>query len=264
MCPEKIVWANSVPMKSVPSFGLSGDLIYEPMWTSDNFVPYTQTVMTVDPSGRGDDETAVCVASLCNGYIYIHELIGYPGGYEKSILNKITKLAIEYGVKQIRVESNFGDAMYCQLLIPVVKSMSNSIGVVDFRVSGQKETRMLSTLEPVMAQHRLVFNRKAICQEETQKQITRLFDKRGALRHDDRVDCLSSAVGFWESSLSLDVEQIIQKRQLKEKDEVMKQWLNDDRRMGLFSERLGNILIGNKPKRPVSKWTQNRYWKNGG
>jgi predicted phage terminase large subunit-like protein len=260
MCPEKIVWSNSHPMKGVPSFGLSGDLIYEPMWISDKFIPYTQTVMTVDPSGRGEDETAVCVASLCNGYIFIHELIGYAGGYEKGVLNKIARLAVEYNVKQIRVESNFGDAMYCQLLIPVVKSFSSGIGVVDFRVTGQKETRMLATLEPVMAQHRLVFNRKSICQEDTQKQLTRLFDKRGALAHDDRVDCLSSAVAFWESSLSLDVEQIIHKRQVKERDDVMKDWLNDDRRMGLFNERLGSILTNRKPQRPVSKWTKDRFW----
>ena len=254
MCPEKIVWANSKPLKGVPSFGLSGDLIYEPMWVSDRFVPYTQTIMTVDPSGRGDDETAVCVASLCNGYIYIHELIGYPGGYEKPILRKITKMAIEYGVKLIRVESNFGDAMYAQLLIPVAKSMSDGIGVEDFKVTGRKETRILSALEPVMAQHRMVFDRRAICQEETQKQLTRLFDKRGALQHDDRVDCLASAVSFWEDSLSLDVEKIIMKRQKKEADSTVKTWLNDDRRMGLFNERLGNILTNRKPEQPVSKW----------
>jgi len=260
MCPEKIVWANSKPLKGVPSFGLSGDLIYEPMWVSDRFVPYTQTIMTVDPSGRGDDETAVCVASLCNGYIYIHELIGYPGGYEKPILRKITKMAIEYGVKLIRVESNFGDAMYAQLLIPVAKSMSDGIGVEDFKVTGRKETRILSALEPVMAQHRMVFDRRAICQEETQKQLTRLFDKRGALQHDDRVDCLASAVSFWEDSLSLDVEKIIMKRQKKEADSTVKTWLNDDRRMGLFNERLGNILTNRKPEQPVSKWTRNRMW----
>jgi predicted phage terminase large subunit-like protein len=260
MCPEKLVWANSKPLKGVPSFGLSGDLVYEPMWMSERFVPYTQTVVTVDPSGRGDDETAVCVASLCNGYVYIHELIGYPGGYERPILQKITKLAMEYSAKMIRVESNFGDAMYAQLLIPVVKSMCDGIGVTDFKVTGRKETRILSALEPVMAQHRLVFDRRAICQEETQKQLTRLFDKRGALAHDDRVDCLASAVSFWEDSLALDVENIIRKRQSKERNKVVDDWQNDDRRMGLFSERLCDIMVNRKPIQPVSKWTNNRFW----
>jgi predicted phage terminase large subunit-like protein len=261
MCPEKIVWANSTPMKGVPCFGLSGDLIYEPMWVSDKFNAYTQTIMTVDPSGRGSDETAVCVASLCNGYIYIHELIGYPGGYEPGVLKKIARLAVEYNVKLIRVEANFGDAMFCQLLIPIVKKYSDKIGVEDFKVTGRKEARILSSLEPVMAQHRLVFNKKAICQEETQKQLTRLHDKRGALKHDDRIDALSAVVAFWENSMALDVDRLIARRESKERYETTKSWLDDDRRLGLFNERLANIITNTKPRKPVSKWTKPRFWK---
>jgi predicted phage terminase large subunit-like protein len=260
MCPEKLVWASSNPMKGMPSFGLSGDFIYEPMWISDKFVGYTQTIMTVDPSGRGDDETAVCVASLCNGYIYIHELIGYPGGYEQGVLKKIARLAVEYGVKLIRVESNFGDAMYCQLLIPIVKQYSSGIGVEDFKVTGRKESRIISALEPVMSHHRLVFNKKAISQEATQKQLTRIFDKRGALRHDDRVDALASAVSFWESSLSLDVDNIIAKKEAKSRDDVIKTWMNDDRRLGLFSERLQGAMMQKKPRIQQNKWAGNRLW----
>ena len=198
MCPEKIIWANSKPLKGIPAFGLSGDLVYEPMWVSDTFVPYTQRVMYVDPSGRGDDETAVCICSFSNGYVYINELVGFPGGYDKGTLKKISKLAYENGVKLIKVESNFGDAMYCQLLAPIATDVCGAIAIEEFRAMGRKESRCIAALEPVMAQHRLVFDKRAICQEETQKQITRIFDKRGALPHDDRVDCLAAAVAHWE------------------------------------------------------------------
>jgi len=262
ICPEKIVWGNSNPMKRIPSFGLTGDIIYEPMWISDKFVPYTQTIMTVDPSGRGSDETAVCVASLCNGFVYIHDLIGYPGGYEEPILKKIVRLAIQYNVKLIRVESNFGDAMYCQLLIPVLKKMSSNIGIEDFKVTGRKETRMLAALEPAITQHRIVFDKRAISHEETQKQITRLFDKKGALNKDDRVDALASAISYWEDSLSISVDKIISKRVAKEGEDVIKSWINDDRRMGLFSERLQNAVTGQKPRQRNCKWTEPRFWKN--
>ena len=34
--------------------------------------------------------------SLSNGYVYIHELIGYPGGYEKGILKKKLKNAVSH------------------------------------------------------------------------------------------------------------------------------------------------------------------------
>jgi predicted phage terminase large subunit-like protein len=258
MCPEKIVWGNSTPMKRVPSFGLSGDMVYDPMWTSDVFVEYTQTIMTVDPSGRGSDETSICIASLCNGYVYIHYLRGFPGGYEKGILRKISKLAVDYNVKLIRVESNFGDAMFCQLLIPVLKEISNKIGVEDFKVTGQKEVRMLAALEPVMSQHRLVFDRKMICDEQNQKQLTRLHEARGALAHDDRVDALASAISFWEDSLSKNVEKVIEKRQRKEREDVVKSWLNDDRRMGLFSERLQSTMTEVPKNRNINKWIKRR------
>ena len=262
ICPEKIVWGNSNPMKRMPSFGLTGDVIYEPMWISDKFVPYNQTIMTVDPSGRGSDETAVCVASLCNGFVYIHDLIGYPGGYEEPILKKIVRLAIQYDVKLIRVESNFGDAMYCQLLIPILKKMSSNIGIEDFNVKGRKETRILAALEPAITQHRIVFDKRAIIQEETQKQITRIFDKKGALNKDDRVDVLASAISYWEDSLSISVDKIISKRVAKEGEEVVKSWINDDRRLGLFSERLQNTITGQKPRQRNCKWTKPRFWKN--
>ena len=92
-------------------------------------------------------------------------------------------------------------------------------------------------------------------------QLTRLFDHRGALVHDDRVDCLASAIAFWENSLALDVDQIILRRQKQETDKISKDWLNDDRRMGLFSERLGSIMTNKQPdNNPINKWAGNRYW----
>jgi len=260
MCPEKIIWANSKPMRGVPSFGLTGDVIFEPMWIADKFIPYTQRVMYIDPSGRGEDETAVCIASFANGYIYIHELVGYIGGYEKNILKKISRLAYEYSVKLVRVESNFGDAMFCQLLAPIMTEICGSIAIEDFRASGRKEPRIISSLEPVMSQHRLVFDKKAICQEETQKQITRIFDKRGALPHDDRIDCLAATVSYWEGLLALDVDVIIDKNREIARKNVIDTWLDDDRRMGMWSEKLSGAVIFHKDCKPADK--NNNKWAN--
>ena len=263
LCPEKIIWANSKPMKGVPSFGLTGDLVYEPMWISDKFVPYTQRVMYVDPSGRGSDETAVCIASFSNGYIYIHELVGYLGGYEKNILKKIARLAYEYKVKLVRVESNFGDAMFCQLLAPIMTDICGSIAIEDYRVSGRKEARVIARMEPVMSQHRLVFDKRAICQEETQKQITRIYDRRGALPHDDRIDCLAAAVGHWEDLLRTDVDVIIENNRKAADKQLVDTWLNDKRRMGLWSDRLSGALLKRVGQfKPIDK--NKAGWRVGG
>ena len=262
ICPEKIVWAKSQPMKGVPLFGLSGDLIYNPMWISDEYTPYKGRVMYIDPSGRGEDETAVCIASFANGYVFIHELIGYPGGYEQGVLKKIARLAREYSVNHIKVESNFGDAMYCQLLAPVVYDMCGKVLIEDYRVSGRKEARMIEALEPVMSTHRLVFDRRAISQEQTQKQITRLFDKRGALPHDDRVDVLSAAVSHWEDLLSTDVDEVIARNRDAERQELVKTWLNDDRRMGLWSHMTSGACLDISDRKPPDphrpKWGTKR------
>ena len=266
VCPEKLIWSKSQPMKGVPTFGLSGDLIYEPMWVSDTYVPYMQRVMYVDPSGRGEDETAVCVGSFANGYIFIHELIGYPGGYEKPILKKIAKLAYEYGVNHICVESNFGDAMYCQLLAPVVTEVCGRVAIEDYRVTGRKEARIIEYLEPVMSSHRLVFDRKAISQEETQKQITRIFDKKGALPKDDRVDVLAATVHHWEGMLSKDVDVIIEKNKQAERSAIVNTWLNDDRRMGLWRNQVSRATLNegmprNRRQNVNNKWRSTpRYW----
>lgn len=261
ICPDKIVWANSTKMKGIPSFGLSGDVVYEPMWVSGTFIEYSQRILTVDPSGRGEDETAVCVASFCNGYVYIHEMIGYPGGYEKNILTKIAKLARDYQVQVIKVESNFGDGMYSQLLLPIVHQVCGPVAVEEYRVSGRKEARIIDALEPVMAQHRLVMDRRVICQEENQKQITRIFDKRGALPKDDRIDCLSAAVSHWEDFLSVDVDKVIERNKEKEYQDLIKTWEHDDRRAGLFLNGTSGAvrLVRPEPKKPYdqnrSKWT---------
>ena len=262
VCPEKIVWAKSQPMKGIPLFGLSGDLIYNPMWISEEFTSYKGRVMYIDPAGRGEDETAICIASFANGYVFIHELIGYPGGYEQGVLKKIARMAREYDVNHIRVESNFGDAMYCQLLAPVVYDICGKVLIEDYRVSGRKEARMIEALEPVMSSHRLVFDRRAISQEQTQKQITRLFDKRGALPHDDRVDVLSAAVSHWEDLLATDVDQVIASNKEQERQDIVKTWMSDDRRMGLWANKVSGACVDISQREPPDpnkpKWGPNK------
>ena len=192
--PEKITWEKRTPKKQIESFGISGDLLYEPQWISPNFIPYMQTAMFIDPSGRGSDETAICIASFVNGYVIVHELLGLQGGYEEALLKKIAKLAYQYDINLIRVEANFGDAMYCNLLRPVVSEICGQVAIEDFKVTGNKEQRIIRVLEPIMAVHKLIFNTKAIKNQENQKQITRITERRGSLKHDDRVDILASAV----------------------------------------------------------------------
>ena len=58
VAPEKLVWARDPKLEwdsSVPNVGLSGDRFYRPMETIGSYIPYTGSVMSIDPSGRGKD-----------------------------------------------------------------------------------------------------------------------------------------------------------------------------------------------------------------
>jgi len=250
--PEKVVWGKAYPSKEIASFGITGDLIYNPQWVSDKYTEYVNTVMFVDPSGRGTDETAICIASFVNGYVVIHELLGIEGGYDNLALKKIAQLAYKYSLTEIQVESNFGDAMYANLLRPVVSEMCGQVAIEDFRVKGAKEERIIRTLEPIMSQHRLVFDKKAIKDETNQRQITRITEKRGSLKHDDRVDILASAVHHWESALAISPDQQIIKNQQKETKETIKDWLSNKRVLGLLGDKVsGAVLVNDQPlKKP--------------
>ena len=242
--PDKVIWCSD-PAKGIPSFGLNGDLISQPMWVSDSYTPYKHTVMHIDPSGRGADETAVCVASFGNGYVWVHEILGFEGGYEDAVLQKIVKLALEYPhLNLIRYEENYGDGMFGSLMKPHIGRLAGSqIGLEGYRVTGMKESRIINTLEPVMAQHRLVVAKKAIRQEETQRQITRLYETRGALKHDDRVDVLAATVQYFEDTLGIDVDDVIAKNEHERQMKIVQEWEDDKRRaLSLIGERASGAV----------------------
>lgn len=240
--PDKVVWSSN-SLRGLPSFGLNGDLLTDPMWISPDYTPYRHTVMHIDPSGRGADETAICVASFGNGYVWIHELTGFEGGYEDALLSKIVKIALEYPcLNLIRYEENYGDGMFGSLLKPHIARLAGTqIGLEGYRVSGMKEARIIKTLEPVMSQHRLCISKKAIRQEKNQRQISRLYERRGALKHDDRVDVLAASVEYFEDTLGIDVDEAIAKNEYENRMAEIAEWENDKRRAEFL---LGDRISG--------------------
>ena len=63
--PDSIVWCSdpSNVIKDLPIVGLPGDYYYSPMSIQGNWNPYTETICSIDPSGRGTDEN-YCSLSL--------------------------------------------------------------------------------------------------------------------------------------------------------------------------------------------------------
>jgi len=238
VAPERLIWGSSsdLVVRDVPCVGFNGDKYHRPARVQGDYIPYTGSVLAVDPSGRGSDETAIAVAKMCNGVVYIPEAGGIAGGYSDSALKAIAETAKRHKVNYVIVESNFGDGMFTQLLTPVLRAIY-PVTVEEVRHSKQKEKRIIDTLEPVMNQHRLVVSPSVIRADwestrdlPTEKalgyqlfyQMTRVTKDRGSLRHDDRLDALSMAVGYWTEAMAQDVEArmegLKQERLLKEMD----------------------------------------------
>lgn len=226
--PEKIVWGRNPQheLKDLPNLGLAGDKLYGPQDTVGSWIDYTGSIMAIDPSGRGQDETAYCVVKMLNGQLFVTDAGGVKGGYNKETLETLSVIAKRNKVNEIIVESNFGDGMFTELLKPVLHKIYN-VTINEVRHSKQKELRIIDTLEPVLNQHRLIIDPKVIekdwqsvqnySQEKAPKytmayQMTRITKDRGALAHDDRLDALSMAVAYWVEQMAADVDKAMNDR----------------------------------------------------
>ena len=246
MAPEKLVWARDPKLEwdsSVPNVGLSGDRFYRPLETIGDYIPYTGSVMSIDPSGRGRDETAFSIVKMLNGYLFVTDGGGLQGGYDDKTMKALAMKAKQHKVNAIVVESNFGDGMFVELFKPILTKV-HPCTIEEVRHNIQKERRIIDTLEPVMNQHRLVVDPKVIQDdyESAQRypndsqlkyqliyQLSRLTRQRGAITHADRLDALSMAVAYWTEQMAQDVD----KRIVDRKEDLLKEEL--DRFLGNFN-----------------------------
>jgi hypothetical protein len=252
--PERVIWSSAKTDADITSFGTRGDYICKPQFISDHFVKYQDRCLFVDPSGEGEDETALVVASFVNGYVIIHDITGMQSGYDDSVMKKICDLCRKYNVRKIRVEDNYGGGMFRRIMTPIVSRQIGSCDIDGFPVRGQKEDRICNALEPTMNLHRLVFDRDAIAPKETQIQITRMQRKRGAVKHDDRVDCLANAVKFWTEDM-IQSDEIVEARR---EDKELKQAILDFRYSGrgwndLRPENKGCYIVTFNPSDPKER-----------
>jgi hypothetical protein len=226
--PEKPVWTKDPRNKlsELPNVGLPGDFFYSPETKLGDWIEYSGSVLSIDPSGRGKDETGYAVVKMLNGYLYLSECGGLRGGYKNENLETLSVIAKRNEVNLILIESNFGDGMFMELLKPILRKIHN-VSLEEIRSSTQKEKRIIDTLEPVMNQHRLVVDPKVIEKDyntvqdypvESQArymlfhQMTRITKDRGALIYDDRLDALQMAVQYWVDFMAADAEIEIENR----------------------------------------------------
>jgi hypothetical protein len=232
MAPAKLVWGNDPDriINDLASVGLAGDRYHRPLWLSNEMADYTGSVMAIDPSGRGNDETAYAVVKVLHGNLFLVASGGFKDGYSEATLKGLSVLAKLHSVNHIIVEANFGDGMFVSLMKPILVKVHNCM-IEEVRHSSQKERRIADTLEPVMNSHRLIVDHRVIKQDAESEpqyqlfyQLTRLTRDKGALRQDDRLDALAMAVGYWVEHMARDNQTAIEEHLEKLRDEELEKF----------------------------------------
>lgn len=254
--PEKVIWAGADPTKvlaDLPCVGLAGDRYCAPMRVSEKWLPYQMSCMVIDPSGRGQDETAYAVGKLLNSQIFVTEAGGLAGvGYDEAALSRLVAIAKRNQVNHVLIESNFGDGMFKALIEPYF-TREYPVTIEEVRHNTQKEKRIIDTLEPVMNQHRLIVDRGVVEKDFSAMsnashsvdalkyqlfyQMSHITAERGSLGHDDRLDALAMLVAYFVKAMNQDVDRQVELRKDREMREELKvfqslgrltsQWFND-------------------------------------
>ena len=254
-CAEKYSWSSDprYVLKELPAVGLPGDRWYSPMFIDAACCDYSETIVSIDPSGRGLDETVAVVMSQANGYIFIRDMVAFRDGYSDQTLSEIVRVAKKYQAGTLLVESNFGDGMVCELLKRHLIQQQANAHVEEIRATVRKEERIIATLEPVLNQHKLIIDPKIIewdyrsnPNEAPEKrleymfmyQASRMCREKGAVKHDDRIDSISQGVQWFTDALALSAS----KQQAQRRNDewaAMQQMVQDDPKRAIDALALG-------------------------
>ena len=259
---DKIVWGSdkSLVITDLQSVGFDGDLFRKPAWCSDEMKAFTGSVLAIDPSGGGEDETSYAVVKMLHGMLFLVEAGGFTDGFSETTLEELAKVAERHKVNTTIVEKNYGGGMFVSLLTPYINKIHPN-PIEEVWSTGQKELRILDVLEPVMNQHRLIIDRKVI-ENDIQminrgdenlkysliQQMTRITRERGCLGHDDRIEVLASAVRYWVEQMAQDVDQ----KHEQHKQDILNKELERHIKHCIGQSAYENQIIRNK-RRPIGR-----------
>jgi hypothetical protein len=239
--PDAVVWCADPrnAIKDLHCVGLPGDRFYTPMALQGTWEDYTETICSVDPSGRGKDETAAVFMSQRNGFIYVHEVFATKDGYSDNTLTTILRKCKKYGVSSLLIESNFGDGTVAELFKRHMVQMKFGIHIEETRANVRKEDRIIDTLEPVMNQHKLIIDRSVVewdynsSKDESPEdrlvymlfyQMSRMCREKGALKRDDRLDALAQGVKYFTEALSISAYEVVKRRRQEDWQDMVDLW----------------------------------------
>ena len=243
-CPGKFTWtrAHEVRIPFPPGMNLNSETIYRPIRVHDEYFKYRQKIISIDPGGISStigDETAISILYECNGYIILMYNTGLQGGNSPENLETICKIIDKYDVHNCIIERNMGAGTFSESLKGAFIQHGIRCGIDEVWSSGQKELRILQSLEPVISSHRLLINEdcltsdlRTVMKYPLEKrnsyqlffQMKSLTRDRGSLLHDDRLESLAQGVTYLKKALTADAESLIADK----KRQQLLEWQQDD------------------------------------
>lgn len=210
-----------------------GGIRLSPMWPhsiSNETAKLTGGVFYIDPAGGGKnaDETGYAHVCYSNAKLFVKRVGGVSGGYSLPQLQKLAKTIVEAKPETVIIEKNFGYGAFKEVFLPILRSAPyNYTGKIDEDyVTGQKERRIVDTLEPVIGRGSLIIHESVFREDwestqdyslESRKfytfayQFTAMTLQAGSCVHDDRIDALAGAVGYYVKALQLDQAKSVEK-----------------------------------------------------
>jgi hypothetical protein len=225
--------------------GFDGDCYLRPVHVSDEMTEYGSSYMYIDPSGRGRDETSYAIVKQLYGQLFLLEVGGFKDGYGIDTLNALAMAALRQKVNQVICEDNFGDGMFTALLTPVIIKV-HRCSIEGDTVHGQKELRIIDTLQPVAASHKLIVSQECI-EKDLQVasenpeyswayQWTHITRDKGSLNHEDRLEAIASAVRKHVEAMARDTDAAHEEHKEQIQQDELKSFMHSFDHRGYTSE----------------------------
>jgi hypothetical protein len=194
----------------------------------------------------------------------------YRDGYSDNTLLDILKGCKKFNVTKLVIETNFGDGIVGELFKKHLQQTKQAIDVEEVRANVRKEDRIIDALEPVLNQHRLIIDRSVVEWDFNSNkdqppeerllymlfyQMSRMCREKGAVKHDDRLDCLAQGIKYFTDAMSISAYETVKLRKQEDFQDLLESWLDDPESacnhmvlgMDLDQRKKARGLAGRKP-----------------
>ena len=166
----------------------------------------------------------------------------YKDGYSDNTLLDILRGCKKYKVSKLLIETNFGDGIVAELFRKHLVQTKQNIDIEEVRANVRKEDRIIDALEPVLNQHRLVIDRGVIDWDYKSNpdappeerllymlfyQMSRMCREKGAVKHDDRLDCLAQGVKYYTDAMAISANEQMKMQKQEDWYDAQEAWLED-------------------------------------